>query len=178
VRRKIRWCVYGPLLRCAGLWPNDNDGNYPCTCTNETFNPNELTAPTLAQMALYWPSLNGPNDDFWSHEWSKHGTCAALQDNLLSTQEKFFNQTLALRAQLNAEGALANAGIAPSDTKTYAASAVSTAIAQGNSIILGCSGPYLLSVEVCYDASFNRINCPASAGSSNCPTNIYLLAST
>ena len=27
-----------PPPASAGLWPNDWDGNYPCTCTNQQFN--------------------------------------------------------------------------------------------------------------------------------------------
>jgi ribonuclease T2 len=168
----------GAWLASAGLWPNDNDGNYPCNCSNEAFDPTQLTAQTLADMALYWPSLNGPNNDFWSHEWSKHGTCAALQDNLLSSQEKFFNTTLALRTNLNAEGALTKAGIVPSNSKTYATSAISTAIGQGNSVIVQCTGSYLAAVEICYDSNLNRIDCSPNAGTTNCPTNIYYISST
>ncbi len=127
-------------------------------------------------MNVFWPSLSGPNTDFWSHEWSKHGTCAALQDALVGSQEKFFNQTLALRAQLGAEAALSAKGIIPSNSQSYAAADVASAIGQGFDVVLACDNAYLNSIEICYDQGLNRIDCDASQ--SNCPLSLYLLAST
>jgi hypothetical protein len=36
----------------------------------QPFNQNNVTS-ILPEMNEYWPSLNGANSDFWSHEWSK-----------------------------------------------------------------------------------------------------------
>lgn len=44
-------------------------------------------------MSCEWVSYTGKNSDFWSHEWSTHGTCAL---SLLPTQEDYFNTTIML----------------------------------------------------------------------------------
>ena len=40
----------------------------------------------------YWPTCQsgGSNEDFWSHEWSKHGTCTGM------SQEDYFSTTIDL----------------------------------------------------------------------------------
>ena len=70
-----------------GLWPD------PCySCTNEPFNENNISEATLKDMNTHWMScMNGSdNHKFWSHEWSKHGTCSGM------TQEEFFSTTISL----------------------------------------------------------------------------------
>ena len=63
-----------------GLWPDPEDS---CTdCTSEEFNESEITSSVLADMNAYWPTCqSGENSDFWSHEWSKHGTCTGMSQN-------------------------------------------------------------------------------------------------
>lgn len=39
-------------------------GNYPCTCTSEKFNINDVK-DLETELNQYWPSLNGPSDTFW-----------------------------------------------------------------------------------------------------------------
>eukprot|EP00039_Didymoeca_costata_P019272 m.336873 g.336873 ORF g.336873 m.336873 type:complete len:157 (-) comp17987_c0_seq1:27-497(-) len=73
-----------------GLWPNP----YPaCSfCTNEQFDPTSISSTTMDAMKKYWPTCSGggTNDDFWGHEWSKHGTCSGL------SQEAYFSKALSL----------------------------------------------------------------------------------
>ena len=49
--------------------------------------------PVLPLMEQDWPSYYGPNQEFWAHEWEKHGTCA---EDVFPTQLAYFNTTLAL----------------------------------------------------------------------------------
>eukprot|EP01116_Phalansterium_solitarium_P022133 TRINITY_DN7196_c0_g1_i1.p3 TRINITY_DN7196_c0_g1~~TRINITY_DN7196_c0_g1_i1.p3 ORF type:complete len:167 (-),score=67.72 TRINITY_DN7196_c0_g1_i1:584-1084(-) len=55
-----------------GLWPN-----WGTDCTSEKFDISQV-ASIEANMTKYWmscPEYNQSNEEFWSHEWSKHGTC-------------------------------------------------------------------------------------------------------
>jgi ribonuclease T2 len=67
-------------LTLHGLWPQRKDGSWPSTCSNEQFNDDTLKLPGIAERIYHdWPNVRGDDDDsFWSHEWSKHGTCSGL----------------------------------------------------------------------------------------------------
>ena len=68
------------------------DPESSCTsCTTEVFSESKLSSSTLSNMKKYWPTCQGnSNDDFWSHEWSKHGTCTGL------SQDAYFSKGLSL----------------------------------------------------------------------------------
>lgn len=73
-----------------GLWP---DPEASCTfCTTEAFATSKLSSTTLSGMKQYWPTCQSgnTNEDFWSHEWSKHGTCTGM------TQNTYFSKGLSL----------------------------------------------------------------------------------
>jgi ribonuclease T2 len=77
-----------------GLWPNYDDGSYPSYCDDSNkFSTKNLEKSTLNAMDCEWLSLTNSNQGFWSHEWSKHGTCAL---DLLPTQEDYFQKALEL----------------------------------------------------------------------------------
>lgn len=65
-----------------GLWPDHCDGTYDSNCDASrayTGIGSILTAfgeqSTLDYMNTYWKDINGDDETFWEHEWSKHGTC-------------------------------------------------------------------------------------------------------
>ena len=61
--------------------------------------------------------------DFWSHEWSRHGTCSGMP------QHAYFRAALDLKARLDLTGALLDAGIVPSDEAAYCLGRVRAAVA-------------------------------------------------
>jgi len=73
-----------------GLWP---DPEATCTyCTSEAFSTSKLSSSTLTNMKKYWPTCQSgtTNEDFWSHEWSKHGTCTG------KSQDSYFSEAISL----------------------------------------------------------------------------------
>eukprot|EP00037_Helgoeca_nana_P032001 m.411650 g.411650 ORF g.411650 m.411650 type:complete len:156 (-) comp28710_c0_seq1:255-722(-) len=72
-----------------GLWPN-----WAQSCTGPAFSE-ALIKDLIPQMNLYWPSCVGGNGNiaFWTHEWTKHGTCSGMK------QHTYFETALRLRSQ-------------------------------------------------------------------------------
>ena len=70
----------------------------------------------LTELNKYWPSYDGANDEFWSHEYEKHGTCAE-QLTPLATELEFFSQTVGLAQKYDVVAMLSAAGITPGKPK-------------------------------------------------------------
>lgn len=146
-----------------GNWPTNNDGSYPCDCSSEPFDESKVTS-IMDMMDKYWPSYQEANEGFWSHEWSKHGTCSSSISSM-DTQLGFFSMTLKARQTYDITSAWANAGITPSDTKTYQASDMQAAgkKAFGATPILSCGYHNEVSeVALCLDKTLSPIECPSS----------------
>jgi len=79
-------------LTIHGLWPSRLDGSWPSSCSREPFK--ESTWDDMgSDLERLWPNIKTTDDDrkypdFWKHEWSKHGTCSGLP------QEVFFKAAL------------------------------------------------------------------------------------
>jgi hypothetical protein len=44
----------GPYFGIHGLWPNRNDGSYPASCTNEEFDPSQVSiSPSLLKTKTF-----------------------------------------------------------------------------------------------------------------------------
>lgn len=119
-----------------GMWPSrtgSSESTYPCTCTQESFDPSKFPSSLTEDMDTYWPSLESANTPFWTHEWTKHGTCADLP-----TQMNFFNTTLAWRKLIDVVTTLKDAGITPG--ASYEAIKIDDAFTKaiGVTALLGC----------------------------------------
>jgi ribonuclease I len=57
-----------------GLWPQTTTDNYPEYCKKVIFDINQLT-PIMSALQKFWYSEEEKNEEFWKHEWEKHGSC-------------------------------------------------------------------------------------------------------
>ncbi|RMD42391.1 hypothetical protein DV735_g2714, partial [Chaetothyriales sp. CBS 134920] len=132
-----------------GLWPDLCNGGYDASCDSSR-NVDDIKAALLSAsssaselvdfMSEYWLSINGDNNDLWSHEWDKHGTCDVLD---------YFTRTVELYRTRNTYNALASANITPSTEQTYALSDLQAALAPlqaGANVTIRCDGSELREV--------------------------------
>ena len=150
----------GAYMTLHGLWPERTDGSYPQSCGG-SFDPSKIQK-LLPALNTYWPSLNGPSDTFWQHEYEKHGTCCT---DVFPDELSYFNGTLALPAQYNITSALAAHGIYPSNTKSFQLTAFNAALKAeyGQSAVLTCDSQHRIETAVqCISKSGAIMACPAS----------------
>ncbi|KAJ3158101.1 ribonuclease T2-like [Geranomyces michiganensis] len=107
-----------------GAWPDTCAGKQVANCGlassyNDIAGPLRRYDPNLySTMNDLWVSYNGDNNDFWMHEWSKHGTCwspaaKSCFPNYKTGQDlaAYFGWVVALRNQFELGSALDAAGI-------------------------------------------------------------------
>lgn len=82
-----KWCSSDYMIH--GLWPQYNSTSYPSDCAVVPYS--KPTGSLLSLMDSYWASCD---DSLWQHEWTKHGSCMHVQNNI--DENTFFNMTLAL----------------------------------------------------------------------------------
>jgi len=109
--------TYVDSFTLHGLWPTNNDSSSPSDCDpKDPFNPKNISS-ILQQLRVSWYDFDGPNSTaLWSHEWDKHGTCAL---NVLHDELDFFKAGVSTHLAINISGTLTNAGIVPSEDKSY-----------------------------------------------------------
>lgn len=80
-------CYELRLQKCDGASPYTLHGLWPqwsSNCQGPDFNMSAISS-IQDQMKTKWgscPEFGQTNEKFWSHEWSKHGTCAGLASEL------------------------------------------------------------------------------------------------
>ncbi|KAL3731684.1 hypothetical protein ACJRO7_028548 [Eucalyptus globulus] len=148
-----------------GLWPNHDDGSYPSNCDpNSPFNPSEVS-DLKSSMQKNWPTLACPSGDgqeFWSHEWEKHGTCS---ESVLD-QHAYFKLALSLKQKANLLQALKSSGITPGSS--YSLESIKDAITEavGYTPWIECNkdssgNSQLYQIYLCVDTSgSDLIKCP------------------
>jgi len=120
-----------------GLWPNSLNTQHAECCYPNKFDEN-LIAPILNDMKNQWPSFFHTNDQFWGHEWEKHGTCSNFTTDLQQEQLIYFGATLKFHKQINLGKVLADAGIVPSRTPVARADMVKAMKAAGYDGVIHC----------------------------------------
>ncbi|EPQ30355.1 uncharacterized protein PFL1_01881 [Pseudozyma flocculosa PF-1] len=125
-----------------GVWPDRCSGGYDASCDSSR-NHGDIAGilrganatDVLDYMNQYWLDIRGNDNSFWSHEWNKHGTCVSTlvpscYEAYTPNQEvvDFFRTATELHRRYSTYDALAEAGIVPSATKTYALAELQAAV--------------------------------------------------
>uniref|UniRef100_A0A0W0FAY3 ribonuclease T2 n=1 Tax=Moniliophthora roreri TaxID=221103 RepID=A0A0W0FAY3_MONRR len=175
-----------------GLWPDNCDGTYEQNCDPSrayTNLPSILSSQgassTLEFMQEFWLDINGNDESFWEHEWSKHGTCmSTLEPSCLPSGSAkgaeavaYFQTVVKLFKSLPTYTWLSNQGITPSTSKTFTLSQLTTALkteSGGFTPALDCSGSTLNAISWYYnlkgsiiDGTFVPISAPNTG---SCPS--------
>ena len=76
-----------------GIWPTKNGQIGPLNCNRSDPFDIEYIRPILPELRLHWTNVraNTAEDNFWKHEWNKHGTCAA-QLEPMDDEFKYFSK--------------------------------------------------------------------------------------
>ncbi|KAI9328630.1 ribonuclease T2-like protein [Obelidium mucronatum] len=124
----------GPRFTLHGLWPNGCDGAFNasdagCDAARSCADIAALLRNTTgrfgylqALLAREWRAGDGDNNWLWTHEWTKHGTCAeSFQPRCLESPAEpradllgFLAAAVALFIRLDVMKAFRAAGVAPS----------------------------------------------------------------
>lgn len=158
-------CTHRPPRRYAftvhGLWPQRRDGTWPEFCApGDELDVDEI-ADLVPDMARVWPSWSASaNEDFWNHEWTRHGTCAATV--LGGHQHAFFADALALHWRLNVQAALRASGILPSNSRTYLVDDIKKAVDRVHGVLphVTCDADgELAEVWMCVSKRLRPVDC-------------------
>ena len=159
---KVRdyWTIHGLWPTNATSWPQNCDPSHP-------FDPSKI-ANLRPELDKYWPSVTSENSDgFWSHEWSKHGTCAKAVPQL-SGEYNYFSFTLTLYSKWNLTQYLNDAQIYPDNDRAYDISQIEDVLdknleAKANLVcenVRGLQYPLLTEIHFCLTKTLDVMDCP------------------
>ncbi|XP_003748072.1 ribonuclease Oy [Galendromus occidentalis] len=176
VTDKLRhfWTIHGLWPSNATAWPENCDPSHP-------FDASRIST-LRSQLDEYWPSVTSENSDsFWSHEWSKHGTCAKSIPRL-SGEYNYFSQTLQLYSKWNLTEYLEDAQVRPDNDRAYPVSEVEKALDNRLEAkarlecqrVHGMEFPLLKEIHFCLTKDLDVMDCPGK--DENCGTDrIYYI---
>ncbi|CAE7377266.1 unnamed protein product [Symbiodinium pilosum] len=98
---KLQKCQGSDNWTIHGLWPEWDNG-----CPGSQFDITALASmrSDLDQKWMSCPEFGESNENFWKHEWEKHGTCSGMQE------ASFFQKGLQLYDQYKVKCASGNDG--------------------------------------------------------------------
>lgn len=157
--KKDSWTVHG-------VWPTKIGTRGPENCNGTWLFDPEKVKPIEDELEQSWTNIEKGTGlyDLWSHEWTKHGTCAAAIEPL-NSEVKYFGKGLELHKRYSMSDVLSEANINPSDTKPVIITQINEVLLSkfGKKPIIQCKYEdhiqYIFELRVCFDKQLNLIDC-------------------
>lgn len=122
-----------------------------------------------SEMTEKWINIEKgtPLDGLWSHEWDKHGTCAAQHIPQLSTELNYFTQGLTFLDKFSITKLLMSTSIKPGLDVTYRIEEIHAALKSSlnDNFAIICqrdkksTREYLFEIRICFDKDLNLHSC-------------------
>ncbi|XP_074095972.1 uncharacterized protein LOC141525388 [Cotesia typhae] len=166
ITEKIRskWTLHG-------LWPSlQNFNRVPESCNlNIPWNSAQLRSIHTSMKRNWFTTYTRYRIDeqFWQHEWDKHGRCAARSHFINRDIFAYFKLALRLFDQANVQEKLRRAGITAGTTLSIREMRNAVSNALGTRInLLHIDYPqseetYLAEIMICYTIEFRPMDCPS-----------------
>ena len=180
-----------PTFTIHGLWPDHDSKPYLEHCSSTPFDKDALGNDLESEMTKVWPNYvpEKTDDDFWGHEWSTHGTCAVKysSETGISSEKEYFQAALnwGTSPDHSLLNILKNNGIVPSNSVSYDAKQVQTALQNGLKVTnfsINCyqkdGKSYISAIGYCINLNLSQIiDCNEDwVLSSSCLESVYLPA--
>jgi ribonuclease T2 len=138
--------------------------------------------PIEDEMIEKWINIEKgtPLDGLWSHEWSKHGTCAATQISNLNSELKYFQLGLDLLDKYSISKLLDDTYIQPGLNKMYHVDEIFNALNLkiGNNFAIICEkyqgSQILFEIRICLDKNLNLHSCENIIVKDGLNKNLYM----
>ncbi|XP_037801498.1 ribonuclease Oy-like [Penaeus monodon] len=167
-----------------GIWPTKLGTIGPNYC-NKSWDFQESEILNIEPYLIkYWGNIFGEDSrtSLWSHEWKKHGTCAAQLPSL-NSEKKYFEKGLEWVTQYDYVAVLGQHKIYPDDVQTYTREALFAAVKDMFGVDPSIDCIYnkktkqheLSQIKLCFDRSLHLVDCDGIIGANeekvlgNCP---------
>lgn len=149
-----------------GIWPTKLGTMGPAFCNRTWLFDPEKIRPIEIQLNQVWVNIFGGTSlySLWAHEWSKHGTCAAVLEPL-DSELKYFSLGIDWLQKFSMNNILQSGNIVPSNTNEYSVVEINNAIKAklGVDPAIECKKEngesYLSEIRICFTKDFKITNC-------------------
>ncbi|XP_047530192.1 ribonuclease Oy [Vanessa atalanta] len=149
-----------------GIWPTKFGTIGPAFCNRTWLFDPEKIKPIEDKLEQVWVNIFGGTSlySLWAHEWSKHGTCAAVLEPL-NSELKYFSTGINWLQKYSMSNILKAENIVPSNTKEYSIADINKAIKDKINVdpVIECKKEdgesYISEIRICFTKDFKIANC-------------------
>ncbi|XP_072938532.1 ribonuclease Oy [Epargyreus clarus] len=149
-----------------GIWPTKLGTIGPGFCNRTWLFDPEQVRPIEQELIQVWTNIDADSQLYtlWAHEWSKHGTCAAVLDSL-NSELKYFSKGLDWLTKYSMTDILEESNIVPSNTQGYRVldihNAIKNKLGVNPAIECGNEGGINMidEIRICFDKNLVLHNC-------------------